>query len=65
MKFKQGDLVRVKTGTSEDGMPAHRTAVIIESQNGDAFTKFYRVMFIGSDLVLKFHEMFLESVNEG
>ena len=65
MKFKQGDLVRVNTGTSEDGMPAHRTAVIIESQNGDAFTKFYRVMFIGSDLVLKFHEMFLESVNEG
>tara|TARA_Y100001963_G_scaffold82840_1_gene114807 strand:- start:114 stop:326 length:213 start_codon:yes stop_codon:yes gene_type:complete len=62
VKFKKGDLVRVKTGIEDDDMPAHRTAVIIESQNGEARTKFYKVMFVGSDLILKFHEMFLESV---
>tara|TARA_R100000008_G_scaffold37901_1_gene21597 strand:- start:1481 stop:1681 length:201 start_codon:yes stop_codon:yes gene_type:complete len=64
MRFKQGDLVRVKIGTHEEGMPAHRTGVVVESRNGDGYTKFCKVMFLGSDLILTFHEMFLEGLNE-
>ena len=29
-KFKPGDLVRVKMGTYQEGMPEHRVAIIIE-----------------------------------
>ena len=65
MKFKYGDLVRVKSNTHAEQMPEHRTGIIVEHKNGDhSHTKFYNVLFVGSDVVMRFHEMFLELLNE-
>ncbi len=60
-KFKPGDLVRIKDGTHQDGIPDHRIGMIIEiGETSKSYTKAYTVVFLGSDLDLKFHEMFLE-----
>jgi ribosomal protein L21E len=59
--FKPGDLVKIKDGTHQDGMPDHRVGMIIE--HGEAsgnYTEAYTVVFLGTDIQLKFHEMFLE-----
>ena len=65
MKFKPGELVRVKGGTVEPGMPAHRYAVILEEHpESKSYTKIYSIIFLGTEKPHKFHEMFLESVNE-
>jgi hypothetical protein len=59
--FKPGDLVRIKDGTHQDDMPDHRVGMIIE--HGEAsgnYTEAYTVVFLGTDIQLKFHEMFLE-----
>ena len=58
-RFKIGDLVRVKDGTHEDGMPECRVAMVIESvehYRGEVF----RVLFLGTDTPMSFHQMFLE-----
>ena len=60
-KFKPGDLVKVKDGTHQDGMPDHRVGMIVEvGETSKSYTKAYTIVFLGTDLHLKFHEMFLE-----
>ena len=61
-KFKPGDLVRVRQGVHQDGIPDHRVGMIIESQGVDERYQdhVYHVLFLGTDQPLKFHNMFLE-----
>ena len=61
-KFKPGDLVRVRQGVHQDGIPDHRVGMIIESQGVDERYQdhVYRVLFLGTDQPLTFHNMFLE-----
>ena len=64
-KFKPGDLVRIRDGTHEPQIPDHRVGMIIERTEGAGnWTEAYTVIFIGTDIHLKFHEMFLELKNE-
>ncbi len=61
VKFKPGDLVRVKDGTHQDGMPDHRVGMVVEvGETSKSYTKAYTIVFLGTELHLKFHEMFLE-----
>jgi ribosomal protein L21E len=60
-KFKTGDLVKIRDGTHQAGMPDHRVGLIVE--HGEAsgnYTEAYTVVFLGTDFRLKFHAMFLE-----
>jgi|TARA_R110000824_G_scaffold10568_1_gene46417 hypothetical protein len=60
-KFKTGDLVKIRDGTHATEIPDHRVGMIIE--HGDAsgnYTEAYTVIFLGTDIQLKFHGMFLE-----
>jgi len=62
--MKVGDLARVKDGTHDAGIPSHRIGLIIE--HGEAsgnYTEAYTVAFLGTNIQLKFHEMFLEIAN--
>ena len=61
-EFKPGDLVRVKDGTHQEGMPDHRVAVIIEEvSRGHGHTSdVVQVLFLGQTQPLNFHVMFLE-----
>jgi len=67
-KFKPGDLVRVKEGTHQEGMPDHRVAVIIEEapdMRAEALgasrpEDIVQVLFLGQTRPLNFHVMFLE-----
>ena len=60
-KFKPGDLVKIKDGTHQDGIPDHRVGMIVEvGETSKSYTKAYTIVFLGTDLHLKFHEMFLE-----
>ena len=60
-KFKPGDLVRIKDGTHDPVMPDHRVGMIIEhGEASENYTEAYTVVFLGTDVQLKFHEMFLE-----
>ena len=60
-KFNPGDLVRVKQGTHFEGMPDHRTGLVVAEEPPEgSYTKAYTVVFLGTDMRLKFHEMFLE-----
>jgi|TARA_R110002110_G_C13217012_1_gene696975 hypothetical protein len=60
-KFKTGDLVRIRDGTHATEIPEHRTGMIIEvGETSKSYTKSYTVIFLGTDVHLKFHEMFLE-----
>ena len=60
-KFKPGDLVRVKDGTHQDGMPVHRVGMVVEvGETSERYSGPYTIVFLGTDLTLKFHEMFLE-----
>ena len=66
MKFKVGDLVRVKTGTEDVLMPDSRMGLIVEEVSpGPActpqFTSIFR-LWMTNGSTLKFHEMFLEHV---
>ncbi len=60
-KFKPGDLVKIKDGTHQDGMPDHRVGMIVQvGETSKSYTKAYTIVFLGTDLHLKFHEAFLE-----
>ena len=60
-KFKPGDLVKIKDGTHQDGIPDHRVGMVVEvGETSKSYTKAYTIVFLGTDLHLKFHEMFLE-----
>mgnify|MGYP003660358552 CR=1 FL=1 len=62
--MKIGDLVRVKDGTHEAGIPSHRMGLIIERGEASGnYTEAYTVVFLGTNMQLKFHKMFLEIVN--
>ena len=71
--MKVGDLVRVKEGTHQDGMPEHRIAVIIkvapivkatggvDKVLGDSYPQdIMQILFLGETEPLNFHVMFLE-----
>ena len=59
--MKVGDLVKIKDGTHQDGMPDHRLGMIIEfAEASGNYTDSYTVVFLGTDFRLKFHGMFLE-----
>ena len=68
MKFKTGDLVRVKAGTHQEGMPDHRIAVIIEkapdmhpkSLGASDPEDIMQILFLGQTRSFRFHVMFLE-----
>ena len=72
-QFKPGDLVRVKMGTYQEGMPEHRVAIIIEESPivkatggvdkvlGDSDPQhIMQILFLGQTEPLNFHVMFLE-----
>ena len=60
-KFKTGDLVKIRDGTHATEIPDHRVGMIIERGEASGnYTESYTVIFIGSNVQLKFHEMFLE-----
>jgi hypothetical protein len=60
-RFKPGDLVRIKDGTHDPDMPDHRVAMIIEDGHAsERYSGPYTVVFLGTDIHLKFHEVFLE-----
>jgi len=64
-KFKPGELVKVNHLTHDSRMPTHRTGLVVEEIPATkSFTKMYTILFVGTDVELKFHEMFLESVNK-
>ena len=49
-KFKVGDLVKIKDGTHQEGMPDHRVGMIVEvGETSKSYTKTYTVVFLGSD----------------
>jgi ribosomal protein L21E len=48
-KFKPGDLVKIKDGTHQDGMPDHRLGMIIEFAEAlGNRTDSYTVVFLGT-----------------
>ena len=60
-KFKPGDLVRIKDGTHQDEIPDHGVGMIVEAgETSKSYTKAFTVVFLGTDVRLKFHAMFLE-----
>ena len=61
-KFKLGDLVKIRDGTHAAEIPDHRVGMIIEhiGESSGNYTESYNVIFLGTDIHLKFHEMFLE-----
>ena len=72
-KFKTGDLVRVKMGTYQEGMPEHRGAIIIEESPivkatggvdkvlGESYPQdIMQILFLGQTQSFRFHVMFLE-----
>jgi hypothetical protein len=60
-KFKPGDLVKIRDGTHATEIPEHRIGMIIERAEASGnYTESYTVVFLGTDVHLKFHEMFLE-----
>jgi len=60
-RFKPGDLVRIKDGTHQDEMPDHRVGMIVEvTEIPKSYAKAYTVIFLGTDVQIKFHAMFLE-----
>jgi hypothetical protein len=68
-KFKPGMLVRIKDNTHQEKMPTHRVGLIMETipeeiDETKAYTAFYNITFIGTNITLKFHEMFLELATE-
>jgi hypothetical protein len=61
-KFRPGDLVRVKEGTHQEGMPDHRVGVIIQENDKrhDYTPDIVQLLFLGQTEPLRFHVVFLE-----
>ena len=51
-----GDLVKLKEGTHEDGIPEHRMAVIVSGLNSDDA---YELMFFGAEKTYTFNKYFV------
>ena len=61
IKFKPGALVRINDSPHQDDMPDHRVGMIVEDGHAsESYSGPYTIVFLGTDLTLKFHEMFLE-----
>ena len=54
--MKVGDLVKLKEGTHEDGIPEHRTAFIVSELKTDDT---YELMFFGSEKTYRFNKYFV------
>ena len=54
--MKVGDLVKLKEGTHEDGIPEHRMAVIVSELKTDDT---YELMFFGSEKTYRFNKYFV------
>ena len=54
--MKVGDLVKIKDGVHEDGIPVHRHAVIVEGIDAH---RDYVIMFFGSQKRFRFNEYFI------
>lgn len=72
-KFKVGDLIKVKDGIHEKGMPESRVGLVVaewsEQYGPDRnprhkFTSVYRIQMVNGHQ-MKMHEMFLELIQEG
>ena len=61
-KFTVGMLVRVKENTHDERMPESRIGLIVECANGH-YTNEWNVLMSNGE-TLKFHDMFLERVND-
>jgi len=61
-KFDTGDLVRVRPGVHQEGLPSHRTGIIVDTGGLDEKyqDRVYYILFLGSSEPMKFHNMFLE-----
>ena len=69
MKFKVGDLVRVKDSTNDQDIPESRCGLIMEryaprpNEKHMRYTDIWNVLLTNGS-ILRFHEMFLEKVSE-
>jgi len=66
---KVGDLVRLKDGTHEDGIPDHRTAIIVSSSAvpGSDYVRAseeYDLMFLGSEKTYRFNGYFIVPIQK-
>ena len=62
--FKVGDLVRMKEGTHQDDMPDSRVGLIIGVAHARSDAERHSIYEVQmGDLILKFHQMFLEKLN--
>jgi len=62
--FKVGDLVRIKEGTHQDDMPDSRVGLIIGVAHARSDAERHSIYEVQmGDLILKFHQMFLEKLN--
>ena len=62
--FKVGDLVRIKEGTHQDDMPDSRVGLIIGVAHARSDAEHHSIYEVQmGDLILKFHQMFLEKLN--
>ena len=62
--FKIGDLVRIKEGTHQDDMPDSRGGLIIGVAHARSDAERHSIYEVQmGDLILKFHQMFLEKLN--
>lgn len=59
--MKVGDLVILKNGVHLDGIPKHRTAIIVSGRNS---TGDYELMFVGSDETHTFNEYFISLIQK-
>lgn len=59
--MKVGDLVKLKDGVHEEGIPSHRTAVVVSGDNarGD-----YELMFLGSEKTYRFNRYFIVPIQK-
>ncbi len=70
--IKPGDLIRVKEGVHEEGMPDKRIGLVISEWHPKGsdrnpkmrYTSIYNVKMLNGHQ-MKIHEMFLETIQEG
>ena len=56
-----GDLVKLKEGTHEDGIPEHRTAVVVSELKSNGS---YELMFLGSEKTYTFNRYFIVPIQK-
>jgi ketosteroid isomerase-like protein len=69
VKFKVGDLVRVKDSTDDQNIPESRCGLIMErystrpDEKHMRYTDIWNVLLTNGN-ILRFHEMFLDKISE-